>query len=78
MSDKPEQDAPNGGTSESRAAEFERHAAAPRRGLAREFLTFLGHNKKWWLAPIIVVLVVFGLLVALGHSGLAPLIYALF
>jgi len=78
MSDKPEQDAPNGQAGEDRAAEFERHAAEPRRGLAREFVTFLGHNKKWWLAPIIVVLVLFGLLVVLGHSGLAPLIYALF
>ena len=78
MCDNPDQDAPDEGTGENRAAEFERHAAAPRRGMAREFVTFLGHNKKWWLAPIIVVLVLFALLVILGSSGLAPLIYTLF
>ena len=79
MTDESKQDAPDDSVSENRAADFERHAAAPRRGLAREFLTFFAHNKKWWLAPIIVVLVLFGLLVILGpSSGLAPFIYALF
>jgi hypothetical protein len=35
-------------------------------------------NKKWWLIPIIVVGVVFGLLLVLGSTGAAPFIYTLF
>jgi hypothetical protein len=36
-------------------------------------------NKKYWLAPIVVVLVVVGILLAVaGSSALAPFIYTLF
>ena len=44
----------------------------------RELWQFLATNKKWWLAPIIVVLLAFGLLVALGGTAAAPFIYTLF
>ena len=43
-----------------------------------ELTSFILHNKKWWLAPVIVVLLAFGLVVALGGTGAAPFIYALF
>jgi hypothetical protein len=43
-----------------------------------EFWAFLRHNKKWWLAPILVVLLAVGLLVILSGSALAPLLYPLF
>ena len=46
--------------------------------LAREFLLFLGHNKKFWLIPIILVLLLLGLLIILGGSPAAPFIYTLF
>ena len=78
MPDSHEQDDQPDAGAQGRAADFERHAAARRRPLVWEFLTFLAHNKKWWLAPIIVVLVLFGLLVVLGQTGLAPFIYTLF
>jgi hypothetical protein len=36
-------------------------------------------NKKFWLAPIVIVLVTIGvLLVVAGSSALAPFIYTLF
>jgi hypothetical protein len=47
-------------------------------GLAAEFLAFLLHNKKWWLAPIIIFLLFLGILAVLGGTGAAPFIYTLF
>jgi hypothetical protein len=47
--------------------------------LAREFLEFLRMRKKWWLTPIILLLVLLGTLIILTEgSALAPFIYALF
>jgi hypothetical protein len=43
--------------------------------LAAEFWQFLRHNKKWWLLPIVIVLLVFGLLIFLSGTGAAPFIY---
>jgi Family of unknown function (DUF5989) len=40
---------------------------------------FLAGNKKFWLLPIVVVMVLLGsLLVMAGGSALAPFIYTLF
>jgi len=47
-------------------------------GLARELVELIMHNKKWWLAPIILALLVIGALAVLGSSALAPFIYPLF
>ena len=44
-----------------------------------EFWRFLRVRKKYWLAPIVLVLVLLGaLVVSVGGSPLAPFIYALF
>ena len=53
-------------------------AQEDRQSLASEFLDFLKHNKKWWLLPILVVILGLGLLVFLSGSGAAPFIYTLF
>jgi hypothetical protein len=46
---------------------------------ARELWTFLRVRKKFWLLPVIVVVLVFGALLTLAQtSALAPFIYALF
>ena len=44
-----------------------------------EFWEFLQFNKKYWLLPIVVVLVAAGLLIVLAQgSAVAPFIYTLF
>lgn len=47
-------------------------------GIVTEFIQMLRYNKKYWLIPIIVVLLLFGLLIFLGGSAAAPFIYTLF
>ncbi len=58
--------------------DFETAAEEKQPGLVREFVDFLTDNKKWWLAPIIVVLLILAVLIAFGSSALAPFIYTLF
>ena len=59
-------------------SDFERQADSARPNLAAEFWAFLAENKKWWLAPIVVVTLLFGTLVLLSGSAAAPFIYTLF
>lgn len=47
-------------------------------GTASEFLHFLKTSKKWWLMPIIAILLIFGVLVLLSSTAAAPFIYTLF
>jgi hypothetical protein len=63
---------------EQKENEFSRQAEQRQRGPIAEFLSFALHNKKWWLTPIVVVLVIVGVLAVLGGSGVAPFIYTLF
>ena len=45
----------------------------------REFWQFLMAEKKYWLLPIVIVFVLFGLLIVFTQSSaLAPFIYTLF
>jgi hypothetical protein len=47
--------------------------------ILREFWSFLRIRKKYWLAPIVVVLLMLSLLIVLTQgSALAPFIYSLF
>ncbi|MGH9140615.1 MAG: DUF5989 family protein [Vicinamibacterales bacterium] len=44
-----------------------------------EFLQFLAQEKKYWLVPIVIVFVLFGLLIVFSQSSaVAPFIYTLF
>jgi hypothetical protein len=47
-------------------------------GLLGEFWQFLVHNKKWWLLPIVIAILLLGGLVFLSTTGAAPFIYTLF
>lgn len=58
--------------------DFAQAAAGRKTGLVREFVDFLRDNKKWWLAPIFVVLLLIGVLVVLSSTAAAPFIYTLF
>ncbi len=62
----------------SDAQAFEQAATGEAPGFFREFFDFLRHNKKWWLAPILLALLVLGALVAFGGGAAAPFIYTLF
>jgi len=47
--------------------------------LVRELWDFMRIRKKWWLAPLLVILfLVGGLLIFAQTSALAPFIYTLF
>jgi len=47
--------------------------------ILKEFWSFLRIRKKWWLAPIVVLLLTLGLILVLTEgSALAPFIYSLF
>ena len=45
----------------------------------KEFLEFLSIRKKYWLLPILLILVLFGALIILSQgSAIAPFIYTIF
>ncbi len=60
------------------AEEFARQAEQAQHGMMREMFDLLRYNKKWWLAPIIIGLLLAGVIVVLGGTAAAPLIYTLF
>lgn len=60
------------------ASTFESGARQQRTGLLTEFLDFVKHNKKYWLLPVLLVILGLGLLVMLGGTAAAPFIYTLF
>lgn len=44
-----------------------------------DFSTYLRANKKWWLFPVIIFLILLGALIVLAEgSAVAPFIYTLF
>jgi hypothetical protein len=50
-----------------------------RTGLVGELWAFMRARKKWWLLPIIVVMVCVGVLLVFAHGSiLAPFIYTIF
>jgi len=54
-------------------------AAGRRFAIVGELLGFLAANKRWWMVPMVVVLLAFGIVMALAQSSaIAPFIYTLF
>ena len=50
-----------------------------RLGIAGELLQFFWQNKWWWLTPMVLVLLLFGVLIVFAQSSaVAPFIYTLF
>ena len=50
-----------------------------RSSLVRELWAYMRVRKKWWLLPLVLVLVLVGLLITLAQgSALAPIIYSVF
>jgi len=49
------------------------------KSLLRETWDFLKIRKVWWLAPIIIMLILVGILIIFGQSSaVSPFVYALF
>ena len=47
--------------------------------LTKELFAYMAARKKWWLLPIILVVLVFGgLLILAQGSAVAPFIYTIF
>jgi NAD/NADP transhydrogenase beta subunit len=45
----------------------------------KDLWLFIKTRKKWWLVPMIVILLIIGLLIVFGSgSALAPFVYTLF
>ncbi len=57
---------------------FEQAASEERTSFVGEMVAFLMDNKKWWLLPIVLMMLAMGGLVVLGGGPLAPYIYTLF
>ena len=54
--------------------EFRGQADSPQPGMIAELGDFLKHNKKWWLLPILIAVLLLTGLVILSGTALAPLI----
>ena len=64
--------------SKSPKKSFEASGQNQQTGLVGEFILMLKENKKYWMIPIILILLGFGLLILLGGTAVAPFIYSLF
>jgi len=50
-----------------------------RLGIASQLLSFFWRRKVWWMTPLVLVILVVGVLVILGHStAVSAFIYTLF
>lgn len=65
-------------SSSSESSSFEQEAEEATPGLVGEFWDFMVHNKAWWITPIVLVLLLFGLVLVLAGSVAAPFIYTIF
>ena len=61
-----------------KSIEFDELARQKRNSIVTEFWGFLKYNKKWWLIPILAVLLILCLLVLLGGTAVAPFLYPFF
>ena len=51
---------------------------AQRQSLIKEFIGFLMANKKWWLLPLVLILLLLAGLIFLSGTAVAPFVYTLF
>ena len=65
-------------TQRSDREQLESFAQQKRGGLIREYWAYLRHSKKFYLIPIVAMLMVLGALIVAGGSAVAPFLYTLF
>lgn len=64
---------------EAPKSDFEKAASEPaNENIFVEYLDFVRHNKKWWLIPMLLIMITFGILILLSNTAAAPFIYTLF
>ena len=50
-----------------------------KQSLTRDFIAFIKHEKKWWMIPLLAILLLVGVLIVFAQSSpLAPFIYPFF
>ena len=64
--------------SDQKPNDFEKAGQETQPGHVKEFIAFLGENKKFWLIPLLLALLAIGALLILGGTAAAPFIYTLF
>jgi hypothetical protein len=64
--------------SDQKQSEFEKAGQAQNSSIVSEFMAMLKVNKKYWLLPIVVALLLVGVIVILGSTAAGPFIYTLF
>ena len=60
------------------ARDFIQQAEQAQQGFLREFWELFRYNKKWWLTPIVLGLLLVGFLLFLATTAVAPFIYTIF
>jgi hypothetical protein len=64
---------------EKPVSRFEKAAAEPAdESLLGDLWDFLRHGKKWWLTPIVVILLLYGVLLLVYGTAAAPFLYTFF
>lgn len=58
--------------------QFAQQGQAQRTGMLADFIYLLRNNRKWWMLPLILVFIVFGVFMVLSSTGVAPFIYTVF
>lgn len=58
--------------------QFLEQSRAPRPSLWREVWQLLREHKKWWLTPIVIVMLLLGFVALFAGGSAAPFIYTLF
>jgi len=54
-------------------------SAGRRLGIADELLAFFVTNKRWWILPLVILILLVGVVIVVGETtALAPFIYTMF
>lgn len=83
MSEEPSQEQPEEASDAPSSREpsntfAARADSAREHGVLAESSYFLRRSRKWWMTPIIVMLLIVGTLLVMAWTAVGPLIYALF
>ena len=64
--------------SDNHSDDFIKQAEEAPAGFIAEFWDFLIHNKRWWLTPIILVMLLVGALLVLQSTAVGGFLYTVF